>query len=463
MWIPQNLATDKPIYRAIVDCLARDVAAGKLADGTRLPTVRQLSHSMAINMGTVYRAYSLAQQRGLLIKEVGRGSFVRYRPVHGMGDRADLQGSHAGVDLTRNEPPFLPLDALLRQSLKDIARDSVLDGMMEYGHSQGLSRHREMLCSWLAASQGFSADPDKLIITGGAQQGLTIALGALSNPGDTLLVEDLSYPGVRNLARFFGLSLKSVALDDEGLVPDALDRACVGSGAKVLYCMPHAHNPTTATMSRTRRVDVMAVIEKHGLMVIEDDVNTHATRESYQPLAALPSDRVVYISSLSKIVAPGLRVGMIVAPERVYAEVYAASQTTSWMAPPLMAELACLWIRNGNLQDIVQQRVVLSGQLLSTAQQIMGDVPYCYHQANPHLWLPLPSSRSSWSSREFAEMALARGVSVSPANQFSTDQGTTNPGVRMCLRELPGSQLQEALQKIVALYHEAPRPQAFSM
>ncbi len=480
MWKPESLATDLPLYRAIAARLGEDVASGTLSPGDRLPTVRDLADTLGINVGTAYRAYTLAEQQGVVSKEIGRGTFVRDNRRDGGGVRSDNPESgdaapgldeNAPLDMTRNEPPFVPLDGLLRQSLAEISRNSPLDGMLEYGHSQGLARHREILAGWLARTQGLEVNvaylTDHLIVTGGAQQGLTIALGALASPGDTVLVEELSYPGVRNLARFFGLSLRAVAMDDEGIMPDALDQACRESGARVLYCMPHAHNPTTATMGEVRLGAIADIAERHGLMVIEDDVNPHAAPLNncdWHPLATVMPDRTLYISSLSKIIAPGLRVGMIIAPPSVFAEVLAASQTTSWMAPPLMAELACLWIQNGMAQDLIERRAAITDNLQTIAARVLAELPYRAHAANTHLWLPLPTP---WSAREFVDAASGRGVLVSPSTQFAIDPSNVQPGVRLCLSfvggDMAGERLERALGALTELYFEPPRPQAFKM
>lgn len=476
MWHPESLTPDLPLYRAIATRLAEDVASGILKPGDRLPTVRDLADTLGINVGTTYRAYTLAEQQGVVSKELGRGTFVRDMrsdtlAIRSGGSEGDHRGSETAangpanmiIDMTRNEPPFVPLDGMLRQSLAEISRNSPLDGMLEYGHSQGLSRHREILAGWLAKTQGLDVDVERLIVTGGAQQGLTIALGALASPGDTVLVEELSYPGVRNLARFFGLSLHPVAMDDEGIVPDALDRACRDTTARVLYCMPHAHNPTTATMGEERRHAIAGIAGRHGLMVIEDDVNPHAAsspEDGWRPVATVLPDRTLYISSLSKIVAPGLRVGMIVAPPSVFSEVLAASQTTSWMAPPLMAELACLWIRNGMARDLIERRAAITDQLQAVASRVLAELPYRAHPANTHLWLPLPAA---WSAREFVAAASSRGVLISSSTEFAIDPSRVRPGVRLCLSDGAGDCLEGALGVLTELYFEPPKPQAFRM
>ena len=151
---------------------------------------------------------------------------------------------------------------------------------------------------------------------------------------------------------------------------------------------------------------------------------------------------------------------MITAPPSLFDEVLAASQTTSWMAPPLMAELASLWIRNGTARDLVIHRSAITAKLQQTAAEVLAEIPYRWHPANTHLWVPLPPP---WSSREFVETAQARGVQVSPSTQFAIDPATVKPGIRACLSEMPEARLREALGTITELYFEPPRPQSFRM
>jgi DNA-binding transcriptional MocR family regulator len=193
--------------------------------------------------------------------------------------------------------------------------------------------------------------------------------------------------------------------------------------------MPHVQNPTTATMTAERRQAIVEIAERHGLIVLEDDVNPRL-EEDLAPLCAIAPESTVYISSLSKTVAPGLRIGLLHGPKRHYQALLAASQTTSWMAPPLMAELACAWIRDGTVKDLIAQRRMITEGLLALAFSALEGLPVWSHPANSHIWLPLPGS---WPPADFAAAALERGVRVSPSNLFALDDGLSHPGLRLCL------------------------------
>lgn len=456
-WQPDALDPAQPLYRAITDRLAADIEDGVLATGTQLPTVRALAESLGVTMGTVYRAYGLAERRGLINKEVGRGTFVRERvPRQARAARAAEAGL---VDLSRNEPPYIDLEDMLRRSLQEISRNSSLDGMLEYGDSQGFGRHREALASWLA-TRGFKARAEHLIISGGAQQALTIALGAVTRPGDVLLVEAYSYPGIRNLARFFGLTLIPVAMDADGLDPAALEQVCRAQQPRALYCMPHAQNPTTATLPEDRRRRIGALAAEHGVTIIEDDVNPRGTAAAYTPIAALFPQQSVYISSLSKSIAPGLRIGALAAPDRLFDRILAASQTTSWMAPPLMAELASIWIQDGTAAQLAAQRIAITHHLLAIARECLADLPYHADADNSHLWLPLPGS---WSAAEFAARCAEAGVRVSPSNHFAIDTTDSLAAVRICLTNIDDARLRQALSAVAGLVTDSPMPTAFQM
>jgi DNA-binding transcriptional MocR family regulator len=252
IWQPDLTERSGPLYRAIADRLAEDIRERRLEAGQRLPTMRNLAESLEVTVGTVYRAYALAETQGLVVRQMGRGTFVRGRTAE---PSAETAASDGVVDLSRNEPVEIPLGATLRRTLAEMGRESDLEGLLDYGFSQGQPRHREVLARWIRR-RGFAADPERMIVTSGAQQALTIALGALTRAGDTLMVEALTYPGIKNLARLFGLRLRPLAMDRYGLEPGDVGTACRRAGAGVLYCMPNVHNPTTATLSAARRQEI---------------------------------------------------------------------------------------------------------------------------------------------------------------------------------------------------------------
>jgi DNA-binding transcriptional MocR family regulator len=457
IWHPHLQGRDGPLYRVIADCLAEDIDSGDLAAGARLPTMRSLAEALGVTVGTVYRAYGLAEKRGLISREMGRGSFVRARPEP---RRQDEPEAAEVLDLSRNQPPDIRVEETLRRALVDMGREADLSGMLNYGTSQGTARHRKVLARWLAG-HGARFDPRSLIVTSGAQQALTVALAALSRPGDCLLVEELTYPGIKSLARIFGLELRPVAMDDGGLVPEALDAALSETGAgRLLYCMPNAHNPTTATLDEARRREIARTAARAGLLIIEDDVNPRRADEALPTLASLHPARTLYISSLSKIMAPGLRIGALAAPDYLLDDLLAAAQTTNWMAPPLMAELACRWIEDGTADVLEQERNLSIARLQAVAEAAFKGLDYRMAADNPNLWLKLGPR---WQGADFAALAESNGVIVSPSRSFAIAPGASVPAVRLSLTERDEARLKRGLDTLARLADEGPRPLAFQM
>jgi DNA-binding transcriptional MocR family regulator len=290
---------------------------------------------------------------------------------------------------------------------------------------------------------------------------LTVALAALSRPGDCLLVEELTYPGIKSLARIFGLELRPLAMDDGGLLPDALEAALSETRTgRLLYCMPNAHNPTTATLDEARRREIARTAAGVGLLVIEDDVNPRRADEALPTLASLHPARTLYISSLSKIMAPGLRIGALAAPDDLLDDLLAAAQTTNWMAPPLMAELASRWIEDGTADIMEHERNLAVTRLQAVAEAAFGGLDYRMAADNPNLWLKLGPR---WQGADFAAMAESNGVIVSPSRSFAIAPGSSAPAVRLSLTERDEARLKRGLDKLARLADEGPRPLAFQM
>ncbi len=464
IWSPDLSDHSGPLYRAIAAALAEDIGSARLAAGARLPPMRDLANSLQVTVGTVYRAYALAETQGLIARQRGRGTFVRAERLAGPVSAPKADGT---VDLSRNEPVEIRLGSTLQRTLAAMASEPDLEGMLDYGYSQGQPRHREVLARWIGR-RGLAAEAERLIVTSGAQQALTIALGALTQDGDTLLVEELTYPGIKNLARLFGLRLEPIAMDGQGLDPQAVRKACRDAGpagrTRLLYCMPNVHNPTTATLILERRRALAAIAADEGLVIIEDDVYSHSTEgEGAGPLPALAEvapENTVYISSLSKTIAPGLRVGAIAAPARLYANLVAVTQTTSWMAPPLMAELACRWIEDGTAGELERRRERITLSLQGVAARSLGTLPYHQKAHNTHLWLTLSAN---WTGSEFAARAAEQRILVAPAEDFAIDPKRAPAAVRLCLPNIDEAVLGDALQRLAATAESGPGPVEFRM
>ncbi|MBM3571282.1 MAG: PLP-dependent aminotransferase family protein [Alphaproteobacteria bacterium] len=219
------------------------------------------------------------------------------------------------------------------------------------------------------------------------------------------------------LARTLHLRLQGLAMDEEGLRPDALESALRAGPIKALYIVPTLQNPTTRIMSETRRRQIAAIAIAHDIILIEDDAYGFLIPDAPVPLATFAPAHTIYLSSTSKSLAPGPRIGHALLPEHLIDPFLAAVRATSWMAPPVMAELVSRAIAVGTAE-----RLSLAKRREAAARQDMAlsRFPDLAIETKPtafHLWMRLPEP---WRGQEFATAARRLGVAISPVEAFAT-------------------------------------------
>ena len=454
IWSPQLASFSGPRYRALVEALAQDVAEGRLVAGARLPPQRDLAYRLGVTVGTVSRAYALAAERGLVNGEVGRGTFVR-SPARSVG-RANpvCDGGDGVIKLTVNAPPDSSYGAVIAERLAEIAaRPAATADLWTYTPKQGFPEHRAAAARWIAGI-GLEAVPDQTIITGGAQQAIAVAFAALTRPGGAALAEALTYAGVCHVAERCGVRLDGVAMDEEGVLPDALDAACRADGARLLFITPTAHNPSTATMSLGRREAIVALARRHDLIVIEDDVYGRLPEQRPPPIAALAPERTVYISSGSKSVAPGLRVGILLSPPHLLEPIAHAQHDLFLTCPPLMAELFARLVADGTAERLAARQRLEATVRQRIAREVLGDRRYRAQPTSYHLWLPLPAP---WRTTEFVAAVAERGVAIDPGTAFAVDRARAPHAVRVSLSAAAGhDRLRRGLQILAETLDATP-------
>lgn len=471
MWAPRLADRSRPIYRAIADALAEDVEAGILHPTDRLPPQRALADRLGVTLGTVTRAYAEAERRGLVESTVGRGTFVRggrarQRFHFDAGafpamlaapatspDRSPALDSSL-VDLSVNYPVEDNLGPALAPVLAQIADVDPrrLSSIAAYQAASGRDEHRASGATWLARL-GLTVDPAAVVVVPGTQGGVSLAVDAVAKAGDVALTETLSWPGFMALARHRQLHVETVTMDEHGLRPDALDEAVRRTGARLLYCMSTLQNPTSVTMPEARRRDILSVAAKHALTIIEDDVYGALHEAPPPPLAALDPQRVVYVTSLSKCVAPGLRIGYLTCPDRLLDPITDVLRTTLLMASPLTAEIATRLIDRGEIDAATRFQREAARRRQSIVLQ---ELPRELVQSSPEsvqLWLGLPEP---WTCETFVKAALARGVGVADGRVFTSD-GHDPRAVRLSICAAPHDEaLRQALRKVADLLVQRP-------
>lgn len=441
MWTPQLTDNEQPRYLALVEAIARAIESGELKVGERLPPQRRLAWNLGLNPSTTMQAYREAARRHLVSGEVGRGTYVLagskeatlFRLKH-PGERPALIDLSTNVPVTdeSNEDVETALQALLRNGHAKDVQHYLTAGDLQLGRIHG--------AAWLQA-RGLNVPAQNILLCAGAQQGLFTALLSLCQPGEPVLVEAFTAPGIKAACRQLRLPLHGVALDRHGIVPDDLDRMARATGAKVIVLTPTLQNPTAATMTPQRQREVAEVVRHHDLLVIEDDV--YGGLASQAPLSTVLGSHGVLVTSLSKTVAPGLRLGWIVADPDVLQRIDPHAQATHWSVSPLCLNIACQWIENGTAQRRLAWQTEEVIQRWRLARKILGTALYEGDMPSPHVWVTTTQSSSA-----LAQACRAVEVDVVPAEVFAVKPSDTQ-AIRVSLSAARSrAQLKLALERI---------------
>ncbi len=451
-WTPLIAEAAGPRYLAIAEALASDIAEGRLKPGDRLPTHRDLAWHLGVTVGTVSRAYAEAERRGLTSGEVGRGTFVN--STSGSEQLTRLNAGPPGAIQMRSAFPIpCPEESLIGEVMGRVAASPKAMELLAYQPQAGRPEHRQSGADWITQN-GFEVTSDRVILTAGAHHGVMVVLAAVTRPGDHIVADSLTYPGIRSLARLMGLRLDGLARDRYGPLPQAFEDACRAHDVKAIYLCPTLHNPTSISMPQERRKALAEIAERHDVAIVEDDVFGFLARELKTPISAYAPERSFYICGVAKTLAPGLRIGYVVAPSDMEGRISHAIQNTSWMGCPLTAEIAAELIHSGAAAQIKAGRIRAAAERRRMALEVLGDWDCdCEEQAN-YLWLHLPDP---WRSNEFTAEAERRGVLITASDPFMVGRRESIHAVRICLGP-PRDQdeLFKALMTLAALLREGP-------
>jgi DNA-binding transcriptional MocR family regulator len=428
-WVPRIKNSPLPAYQVIPDLIVEDLQHGRLAPRDRLPPLRDLAKVLDLNYTTVVRGFAEARERGLIASRPGLGSYVRGSFI-GLPLRAGT-----GAEMTMNLPPEIE-DHPAMQRLQEQAAAAIvntpLHDLMRYQDFGGTSRDRALAAQWLR--QWLSvADAERVLVAPGIHSVLLGLVSLLVKPGHSLCVESMAYPGIKAIAAQLGTQLHPLAMDDEGLRPDAFEAACKTTAVAALHLCPNLHNPMTTSLSLRRREQIADVALRYSVPIIEDDAYGMLPAAVPPPLADYAPGLVYYVSGLSKWLGAGLRVAFVHSPTAAaHQRLAGAMRATTVMASPFINAVVSTWFERGDA-DAVLAAVRSECQWRSALMaEVLGPHGLRTHRQGFHAWLPLHAADGQLRSARLASDLRELGVAAVASMAFSTDRQPPD-GLRLCL------------------------------
>jgi DNA-binding transcriptional MocR family regulator len=440
------LAGRGPRYLRVLQFLERAIANGQLRPGDRLPPQRHLAEQLGLDLTTVTRVYAEAAARHLIHARGTLGTFVSAPSVE----------MSPMLDLSMNIPPppaRIDMADLLRKSLAELLVQADTDKLMSYQSAGGGRAERAAGLRWLTPILG-AVDPQRISVAPGAQAALASLMLTLTSPGEGVLTEPMTYPGLLGASRELARPLVVVDADEYGMRPDALARACESKRGHVVYLNPTMQNPTAATMPEHRRREIVAVARQYDLQIVEDDPYWLLADNPPLPIAHLAPERTHYITTLSKCLMPGLRTAYVVSPDERLQQRYLASlAATTLMPASLGLGVATQWIHDGTARQILQSIKSEARDRQQLAELVLMDGRQTWPRGAIHVWQNLPSD---WTPGQLAMAARMEGLAVTPSDAFTVG-ATQASAIRISLGGIRDRQkLRLALQKLAGLLRNRP-------
>ncbi len=423
-WHPDLDGKNPVLYKALAERLEADIRSGALRPGERLPPQRELADKLGINLSTVTKAFKLCELKGLLSATVGRGTCVAYDAM--TDSRLLSTGLKSGVIDMGPTAPDDSGNEILLSMLRELTTESDSSRLFSYFVPGADDWHKDTAVR-LFAFLGHETSKERILFSNGGQNALSAVLPAVFRRGDKIAADAHTYPGIKTAAAMYGVQLLPVPQDECGMDPEALELLCRSETVRGIYLIPACQNPTTVTMPKARRREIAKIARDHELTVIED--STYQFMSEVRPaFSDFAPERSICIASLSKAIAPGLRLAYLSAAPQYHKRLSAALYSLNVAVVPLMSELAARIIASGKFEEILKRHLeyaqkadgIIAGWLPPSV--CLGGKTAIFR------WLKLPLGQSG---ADFEREALERGVQVYGAERFAVGGTVPERAVRL--------------------------------
>ena len=457
IWFPDLSDTDGPKYKVLIAALEGAVAAGNLEVGEKLPPVREVAWQLQITPGTVARAYSTLVDQGTLEAVVGRGTFVAAPPMPVMEDvwsRSSASLTDRGmVNLFSPRLPDKGQVAMIRSALTRVSQGPA-GAFLNYPTRDAYKPAREAVLGWLNDVDLGSLSESDIVLTHGGQNAISLVMQAvLTGAKPTILVEELTYAGFRRAAEMLRVDVVGVPCDEGGVIPEELERLARRHSAQLFCTSPEVHNPTGGHTGLERRKELVAVCQRVGIDILEDDCYRigPALASSYR---ALWPEHAWYISSISKTITPSLRIGFAVAPLGQMSDLRRAAEYGFFGLAWPLAEVARLVLADPKTLLIQQEMQKDVRRYIEVAVNTLGRYDLNWRGDVPFIWLNLPTG---WRGSAFTRAAERAGIQIRSADEFALRDGRAPHAVRISINgQIPIEAFEAAMQTLRSILENPP-------
>ncbi|AEJ19080.1 PLP-dependent aminotransferase family protein [Gracilinema caldarium] len=455
-----NTDSENPLYLQLADSLRHAISRGEVMDGERLPSIRRLSHTIQVNPATVVAAYRILEQEGWVRSRPGSGVYVRHKKNLADLDitetdlRSSLAFQHTNdgtfLDLAAGtpSPDLFPVDQFKTILHEVLDRDA--GWAFEYQHSAGWAPFRQTLSRYAEEILQISAPPSTIWVVSGAQQGIDLTSKALLHPGDRVILEAPTYRGA--LGAFWSRGADTIALPlyPTGWDMDLLEKRLAETRPRLLYIQSRFQTPTTYSWGTEELYRLLELAAKYDAYILEDDLLSDLYFDQPpEPLNLKSIDqhsRVIYVRGFSKVLLPGLRLGLLIVPPALQNLYEQAKQSSDIATDSFMQRAVDLYLSGDHHKRRMDELRERYGRLykhsISTVSQHLLPLGCSQHSCTGglHLWIGLPEGIKS---ADLYTHALKTGVRIMPGEAF---QDPTH--IRLSFACIEADQIDEGISRL---------------
>lgn len=458
--------SDKAIYLQIADAIIKDIHSGRLKSRDALPGSRNLAQLLKINRNTVVEALNVLLIEGWLVSKERQGTFVadtlpdfkevqKIKPLTSSIENKEGKHYHLQIDDGSPDSKIAPITELAR-AYRQIFNQKARWQMMGYGNELGDLEFRKTIVQMLNHQRGMQINEQSICITRGSQMAMYLTAQCLLKKGDYVLVENPGYKPAWKAFENAGAKLLPVSVDKEGLkIDEVTSYLKSGKKIKAIYVTPHRQYPTTVTLSLKRRLELIGLSNKYGFTIIEDDYDNEF-HFGYRPVLPLSSftelKNYVYIGTMSKVVAPALRIGYLASNDSdLIEQVGSLRKIIDVQSDSIMEQAVLQLIKEGTIKRHIKKSTnhyKAKRDFMATVlnKYIKDKATYTIPEGGLAFWV-VPNKQVDWS--QVSQKLKNKGIKIITPDTYSFAE-TVN-GIRLGYGSLSEKELEEGIIALAGL------------